>query len=214
MKTNKITTFGVDTIGECWKKSLQLVMDNGDEVYDDGNKLLEICNLAVTIKRPNVNDFIVDKYADKDRISLMIEKYHSCSIIQNYKISYGKLLYDYDNVNQIEWLIKRLHERPFTKSATIALHPPGMDNLSCLSLIDIKIRKNLLNMNCIYRSQNIFGSQPGNLIAMRTIFNELTETLSITPGVINLYALSGHIYEYDFQKVKSLFDTWDKDLLK
>lgn len=197
-------TFNVKSIGECWIKSMNTVLNEGNEVLDDDKKLIERCNICISISSLESIDEIIEKYADKERIALMIKKYNSCSILNQYKISYGKFLYDYDGINQIDWLKKKLKNRSFTKSATIALHPPGNDILSCLSMIDLKLRDHKLNMNCVYRSQNIFASQPGNLIVMKDILKDISEYLNVELGNIYLYIFSAHIYEENIEQAKSI----------
>ena len=76
--------------------------------------------------------------------------------------------------------------------------------LACLSLMDFKLRNNLLDMTAVYRSQNAFESFPGNLIALREIQKDLADELSVEVGTFELAVLSSHIYERDFDSVQSI----------
>jgi len=192
------------SLGEAWIRSLHAVLTYGTPVHDNADSLLEVCGLYVKIFSISDQDPIIRKYANPDRIELMKLKYRSCDIIANYKVSYGKLLYDWMGVNQIEWVVNRLRYKPETKSATIALHPPGQEYLSCLSLLDFKIRNNGLNMTAVYRSQNIYGSQPGNIIALRKIQDYVASKVGVRSGEFNLIALSAHIYEPDLEAARQL----------
>jgi thymidylate synthase len=61
-----------------------------------------------------------------------------------------------------------------------------------------------LNMTVVYRSQNVFASQPGNLIALRAIQEYIAKGLSVSLGVVELVVISAHIYERDFQSVTDI----------
>jgi thymidylate synthase len=185
------------SLGDAWIECMELILERGEKIADDNELLLEVRNLYVAIESVSEGDLTIRSNADSSRIDLMQRKYTSCDVVANYKISYGKLLYDYDGVNQLEWLIERLQRKRETKAATIALHPPGREDLSCLSLIDCKLREDVVEMTAVYRSQNIFGSQPGNVIALDGVHRRVAEELGVGKGVFNLVVLSAHIYERD-----------------
>lgn len=192
-------TFSVGTLGEAWLDSIELVMKDGEDILDDKRKLKEIRNLYITIKDIREDDIILQKHADKERIKLMKEKYATCGLVGDYKIDYGSYIYDNNGINQMEWLRGRIQNKPETKSATITLHRPGEDMLACLSLMDFKLRQEKLYMTVIYRSQNIFSSQPGNLIALRRMHEDLAAQLSVKIGDTELIVISAHIYEEDYE---------------
>lgn len=91
-------------------------------------------------------------------------------------------------------------------SATITLHKAGEDKLACLSMIDFKYRDKLLDMTVVYRSQNIFWSQPGNMLALYQIQNDVATELGYKIGKIDLVVLSAHIYERDFDQVRYILN--------
>ena len=89
--------------------------------------------------------------------------------------------------------------KPETKSASISLFKPG-EKPTCLSLLDFKYRNNKLDMNIVYRAQNVFFKQPGNLIALRGIQNKLAKELGFEVGNVNLLIISAHIYEVNYDE--------------
>jgi thymidylate synthase len=187
------------TLGEVWIKSMMEVIDSGSFISDDSEMLKEVCNLYGLIRTIDKNDDILQKYADQDRIALMQEKYTTCGLVGDYKIDYGSYIYNNNGVNQIDWVKNRITHKPETKSATIVLHKPGEEKLSCLSLLDFKLRKGKLNMTAFYRSQNTFASLPGNLLALKNIQQYVADSLSVEIGVVELVVASAHIYEKDIQ---------------
>ena len=193
-----------ESLGEAWLQCLELIVAEGEWIADDGERLMEINSFFASIGAINAGDEILARFADQDRIALMRRKYSFCGVLSQYKISYGKLLYDFNGVNQIEWVIDRLRRKRESKSATIALHAPGDAILSCLSLLDFKIRNEELQVTAVYRSQNAFASQPGNLIAIREIQSDVADSLCCIPGSVDLLVASVHIYERDLATVKNV----------
>ena len=53
-------------------------------------------------------------------------------------------------------------------------------------------------MTAVYRSQNVYASQPGNVCALRDLQAEIANSLSAGTGVLTLHVMSAHIYENDW----------------
>jgi thymidylate synthase len=202
--SKQINFIAADTLGEAWLQCLETVINQGNWVDDESERLLEVCPLYVQIKSVDRDDHLLERYADQNRINLMRRKYSFCGILPEYKISYGKLLYDNEGIDQIAWIIERLRSKRESKSATITLHRPGEKILSCLSTLDFKIRDEQLYVIAVYRSQNAFASQPGNLIAIRELQEKIASALLCGLGSIELFVASLHIYERDLTAAKAV----------
>lgn len=198
------------TEGRAWLAAMRAVMQRGKDILDEDVPLREVQNLYFTIEKIDEIDSILDKYANKERILLMKEKYATCGLVGDYKMDYGSRIYDNNGVNQIDWVIQRIKKKPETKSATITLHEPGESMLPCLSMLDFKYREGKLNMTVIYRSQNIFWSHPGNMLALHQIHQDVADALGYTLGKIELIVISAHIYASDFEQVDSILTDAEK----
>lgn len=193
-----------ETLGETWLEAMKIVMSKGENIRDEAVPLREIRNLYVSIPNISEDDSILKKFADYERIQLMKKKYATCGLVGDYKIDYGSYIYNNNGINQIEWIIDRLKKKEETKSATITLHKPGEKYLACLSMLDFKYRNGVLEMNAVYRSQNIYTSHPGNMLALRQIQKDVADALGWEAGKVNLIVFSAHIYEPDFEKVNDI----------
>lgn len=71
-------------------------------------------------------------------------------------------------------------------------------------MIDFKYRNGRLDMSVVYRSQNIYWSHPGNLLALRQIQTDVARALGYELGVVELAVISAHIYKDDFIKVAKI----------
>src|ERR1043166_6797239 len=82
------------SLGAAWTACMEKILKYGKMIQDENETIFEILDLYISIQSIDESDDIIFKYSNRDRINLMIEKYTSCNIVANYKISYGKLIYD------------------------------------------------------------------------------------------------------------------------
>ena len=190
-----------DRFSGAWLACLGWVLDRGRDIADDGVVLKESLNVTISARTCAADD-LETVGAGPDRLHLMIEKYESLAVLPMYEMSYGKLFRKHAGVDQIDWLVRRLKRRPEAKSATIGFHTPGDEVLSCISLVDCKLREGKLHLNAVFRSQNVFGSQPGNACALRRIQAGIANDIGVPPGVLTLHILSAHIYERDLDAAR------------
>lgn len=186
------------SLGDAWATILSWILENGSIVRDDDCRLLEVRNLSCAIEDIDEADPVIAAHASPLRVALMCEKYASTEIVPPYPISYGGRLYDANGVDQVALAVSRLRSKPETKSASLCLQLPGDDYIPCLIALDFKLRDERLDMSAIYRSQNVFASQPGNLIALRRLQRSVAAELETVAGRIALHAMSAHIYEVDW----------------
>ncbi|MEV6416782.1 thymidylate synthase [Kribbella sp. NPDC051718] len=192
-----------DRFADAWRMCVRHVMAEGHVVTDDGRPLKEVLNVSLSAWNCRPDEFVAAG-ADPDRITLMVEKYESLSVLPMYTVSYGKLFREHAGVDQLQWLVRRLKLRPEAKSATIGFHTPGDEVLSCISLVDCKLRDGRLHLTAVFRSQNIFASQPGNACALRRIQTLIADELGVLPGALTLHVMSAHIYEGDWDAAYSV----------
>ena len=113
--------------------------------------------------------------------------------------TYGARIFDHCGVDQFEWLVDRLNSKRETKSATFGLLSPGCKspNPPCLTTVDAKIRDDKLELQFFFRSQNVFGRQYANLLALAQLQSDIAARCSVEVGRMQGYIASAHIYEYD-----------------
>ncbi len=201
-----------NTLGECWIESVRTVMDDGNEYFDEDVKIREILGLNIEVSNPNMEDTIINKHGDHYVINKMLKKFSKGVVMEDRPFTYGECIYNKNGIDQFEWLVNRLNSKRETKSATIGLLTEGNNqaNLPCLTTIDAKVRNNKLVLQFFFRSQNIFGRQYANLLALAKLQSDLAEKCSVKVGMFKGYIASAHIYDYDFNQAKDLCS--DKDI--
>ena len=199
-------------LGPSWITCLRTVLVHGATIFDGPQELREIRNYQMTVDPITADDPVLLRFADPDRIGLMYRKYASLDVLPEYKISYGALLYDHQGVDQIAWVTRRLGEKRETKSATITLHTPGDSELSCLSMLDFKIRDEALHLTAVYRSQNVYASQPGNMLALHEVQRRVAADVRADVGELTLHAVSAHVYEADLDAADGIVRAYDAEV--
>jgi thymidylate synthase len=187
------------TIGECWLECIRRVLDFGKVHHDEDVEIREILGLSVEVLHPRCTDEVVDQHGDRSVVERTLAKFSKGVSMPERPFTYGSRIYDNSGADQFEWLVQRLHAKRETKSATICLLIPGCNssNLPCLTTIDAKIRNNALELQFFFRSQNIFGRQYANLLALAHLQADLAARCSVVTGAMRGYVASAHIYTFD-----------------
>lgn len=195
------------TIGEAWTKSISTVLHHGEIHFDEDVSMLEIRQgLAITVRCPDPEDTLIETWGDASVISRMLKKFSRGAKMSDRPFTYGQLIYDKNGIDQFEWLVNRIRSKPETKSATISLLSEGYNhiNLPCLVTLDAKLRNDSLDLHFMFRSQNIYGRQYANLLALVALQSNLARELSCAIGLMSGYISSPHIYDYDIKDAEKL----------
>jgi len=227
-KTNNI----FKTLGEAWVFGLRQVMEHGQDIQDiavvardislDADraacllaqyespsdetklhlKLKEILGHSIYIETVSIDDPVITEYADQQRIIYTRKRYGRDSGAGGY----GEFIFGEDG-ETLNSIIRKLTSNPQSKSATI--NAPNISSANCgkppcLSAVDFKIRNNELLMTAMYRSQNIFTKQPGNILALRDLQETVANRVGVAVGGIKLFAASAHIYEPDWKNAEAI----------
>lgn len=188
-----------DSCGIVWVNYMGGILQDGDEIRDGAETILEgpitILNF-LDFKDP---DPILERYAKLDLLDIYRQKIFSTQIVSPFKYSYGERLFSHNGINQIEWLKNLLLKKRESKSASISLLAPNerSDAVPCLVNLMCKIRKEKLLLTCIFRSQNAFKSY-ANYLALRELQEKIAKNLGVEPGPLISFINSPHIYENDY----------------
>lgn len=195
-----------ETIGETWLKCVAQVLQYGVPAHDEDVEIIELLGLSLNVAKPHWHDPIIEALGDPRVCARMLAKFSKGVSMPDRSFTYGERIYAMSGIDQFEWLIHRLRSKRETKSATIGLLVPGSDaaNPPCLTTLDAKIRKDQLELQFFFRSQNIFGRQYANLLALAKLQADLATRCEVTPGGLRGYVASAHIYAFDVPQAREL----------
>jgi thymidylate synthase (methanogen type) len=195
------------TPGEAWRKVAKFVMSNGEIVTDGKELLKEYLHLIVLVEKPLQNDKILKKFADKKMLEFMEKNFLETTPISEWGYSYGSRIFDFKGINQVEEIVKKLNEKPESKSALISLTDPTQDfkgHSPCVSVIDFKLRKDILITTAFLRSQDVGKKIYADIIAIGKISKLIADRLNVKSGPLILIIVSAHVYKRDFKKINKL----------
>ena len=185
-----------NNVGLTWIKYLACVLDHGCWYHDENVRILELEDIVLTIEHDDDNDEILQKYADSHIRKLYMQKMQTTEIVPELNMSYGKRIFEQQGVNQYEWCLNRLRNKPESKAATMALllpDDPG-PRIPCLDVIDFKLRNNALNTKVFFRSQNVMNAY-GNLCSLFWLTQRMANDLNVNCGQLTVFISNGHIFE-------------------
>lgn len=197
------------SIGEAWIESCRIIFAKGARMIDGNEKIREATHFFLEITNPSENDKVIEKHGDKEMINWMNSNFTEQKKVPELKNgwSYGKRLFDYSGKDQVAWIVKKLKEKPETKSATIPLIMHDDEGyIPCVSMLDFKIRNSRLMITAMCRSIDFGNKVYANMIALHKLQKSIAEQTGVKPGELIMYAVSAHIYEKDYEKIKNILE--------
>jgi len=204
MTPEEVTCIYHNSAGKAWIEAVSYILDNGRTVED----VVEVCGLLIVVNDGSKDDEIYKKYVDKKMVAWMTKQnFGSSTPIHDWGYSYGQRLKNFNGVNQLNEVYKKLSSNCYAKSATIAFEDPAVDfagHMPCINVIDFKIRNNKLNIYCFFRSQDIGKKMCADIKAISIIQDVAAKKLKVQAGTITNFIASAHIYNEDISHLNNV----------
>lgn len=209
-----VYTYRGKTVAEVFPKILHGVMRFGEEKeshHTDGTQR-ELLNVTavITDECPERIEFVDYFPFDKEHFDKYLPQIMTAKEMESLSYTYGIRLRDHGGVNQIESIIQKLKEEPFSRRAVGVLwnvetddqasHPP------CLNLIHATVKYEKLYLTAYLRSNDMYRAWPENALAFRTMQKEIADALDLEMGALTTVSGSAHIYEESYVRVKKIID--------
>jgi thymidylate synthase (methanogen type) len=124
------------------------------------------------------------------------------------KIPIGIL--DFPRINQIEYIIQKLKEKPYSRRAQAITWRPLIDpyhiDPPCLQRIFMRIKEEKLIMQTTWRSRDLFRAWEANVNGMIRIQKYVADQLEVEIGHYLDFSNSLHIYGNTIAEVKDMLD--------
>lgn len=121
--------------------------------------------------------------------------------------------------NQVRHVIRKLKEDPDTRQAVATLwdrkldNAPGKHDYPCTTALFFNIRRGRLNLHVTMRSNDVWLGLAYDAFMFTQLQLTVAHCLRVEPGEYRHHAVSLHLYERDFDKLKQLHATDDTPLL-
>jgi thymidylate synthase len=199
------------TISDAWRRGMNLIWRQGWDIKDErGIGIKELLAVQVVVEDP-YRDMIPSEYSwSQERLEEYALQLQSG---QNpgFEYTYGERLRSWSvpgqsaQVDQIDYVIKRLNASPSTRRATAVTWSPPVDTVRdevpCMIVDDFKLRDGRLFLTALFRSHDFAGAYPANLYGLARLLQMVSCQVGAKPGSITTISVSAHIYDHDWDWV-------------
>jgi thymidylate synthase len=74
----------------------------------------------------------------------------------------------------------------------------------CLDLVQALVQNNILHLTAYFRSNDMFGAWPQNVLALRKMQGLISQEVDTKLGNLTTISCSAHIYEQDFERAQNI----------
>ena len=198
------------TLGEAWIAIARAILSDGVLGNWDGAPIVEVFRATVEVHSPRVDDPIIAKHGDPERLAWMHANFNDHSRVAEMgdADSYATRLYDYAHTgrDQIRWVIDRLAANPWARDATVTTFQPLTDTgyIPCISLLDFWLLKGELQL-AIYAHAIDFGTKGyANLVELAALQARVAGDLGVEVGTLTMTVKSAHIYQTELDLMRRI----------
>src|SRR6202163_1693354 len=198
------------TLGEAWLAIAAEILTDGVVGSWEGLPISEVFRATLDVHSPRVDDPIITKHGDPERLAWMHENFtdHSRVAELGDADSYATRLYDYAHAghDQIRWVIDRLAANPWTRDATITTFQPLTDTsyIPCVSLLDFWLVTGKLQL-AVYAHAIDFGTKGyANLVELAALQIRVASDLGVGVGTLTMTVKSAHIYQSELGLMRGI----------
>jgi thymidylate synthase len=198
------------TLGEAWLAVATTIHEDGVVGSWEGLPIVEVFRVTLTIRSPQVDDPIIARHGDPERLAWMHANFTDPSRVAELgdADSYATRLYDYAHAgrDQVRWVIDRLAENAWARDATITTFEPLTDTsyIPCVSLLDFWLVRGELQL-AVYAHSIDFGTKGyANLVELAALQARVAGDLGAGVGTLTMTVKSAHIYETELDLMRRI----------
>jgi len=218
-----------DTLPEVWERSVVELWKQGIEIMTEYGQGSKDCTMIMVVRRPLSEPRIHRAGLTIGRLRDLIEYVDEVlEGVRDHLVLEGKIPYTYHErlfaypesgkvVDQVEYIVRKLKEAPYSRRAQAITWRPSRDTMSsdppCLQRIWCRIVDNKLVMHAHWRSRDAFKAAFMNMYALTELQRRIAQRLSaelgrrIEVGEYVDISDSYHIYEQDYKRVEAFLKT-------
>jgi thymidylate synthase len=203
------------TLGEAWLAIAASILSGGVAGSWEGLPIVEVFSATLEVKSPRVDDPIIAKHGDPERLAWMKANFTDRSRVAELgdADSYATRLYDYARTgrDQVRWVVDRLAAKPWARDATITTFQPLTDTgyIPCVSLLDFWLVNGELQL-AVYAHSIDFGTKGyANLVELAALQARVAGDLGAQVGTLTMTVKSAHIYQTELALMRKIIATRD-----
>ena len=177
-----------------------------DNPYHDSMLNINHKQFAEAVKRGafDIKDYPIKGEALFDYVTSLDDEHQIYLDDDGFIYTYSERLQNYQGRNQLKDIINRLKQDMGSNRAIAVTFNPFVDNeradIPCLQLIQALVRNDKLILCVYFRSNDLYGAFPSNMMFLTYLGMKIADELGVTFDYIDYHCSSLHIYETDYEQ--------------
>ena len=177
-----------------------------DNPYKDSMLNINYKQFAEAVKRGafDIKDYPLKSEALYDYVTSLDQLDKIVLDENSFIYTYSERLQNYQGRNQLIDIVERLKQDMGSNRAVAVTFNPFIDNeradIPCLQLIQALVRNNKLILSVYFRSNDLYGAFPSNMMFLTYLGMKIANELRVQFDYIDYHCSSLHIYETDYQQ--------------
>ena len=201
-----------NTVKEAWMRSLKLIGTYGNRKLSDyDEEQLELMDLSIVVRNEDLDhpSMVGELGITKEELDLYASTLLSKGKPDDLQYTYGDRFRNYDDVDQLQYLIDTLRNKLYSRRAVAVLWNPTIDyvdEVPCIDLYQAIVQDNKLYILAYLRANDVYNGFPRNIYGILKIQDVLCQELGLERGYVNTITGSAHVYERNFQDISTYVD--------
>lgn len=181
-----------------------------DNPYNDSMLNINHKQFAEAVKRGafDIKDYPIKGEALFDYITSLDDEHQIYLDDDGFIYTYSERLQNYQGRNQLIDIVNRLKQDKGSNRAVAVTFNPFTDNerddIPCLQLIQALVRNNKLILSVYFRSNDLYGAFPSNMMFLTYLGMKIANELDVKFDYIDYHCSSLHIYETDYEQASKV----------
>ena len=177
-----------------------------DNPYKDSMLNINHKQFAEAVKRGafDIKDYPIKGEALFDYVTSLDDEHQIYLDDDGFIYTYSERLQNYQGRNQLIDIVNRLQQDMGSNRAVAVTFNPFIDNerddIPCLQLIQALIRDDKLILSVYFRSNDLYGAFPSNMMFLTYLGMKIANELDVKFDYIDYHCSSLHIYETDYEQ--------------
>ncbi len=194
-----------------WTRIVRKIMQSGMLRVDERGIETRWCdNVMIHIMNPLENR-VTELYPFSEKV--LKEKYATQLLNPNrlnFDYTYGERLNAWGDgeINQIEYVVKKLKESPKSRRAIATTWDPRKDTIRdevpCLNHFVFMTREEVLDISVMIRSNDMFGAWLANVFALGELLVHVANRTNLEVGTVTTISVNAHVYNHDWEKAGTI----------
>jgi len=181
---------------EAWRNITQFFLSTNKDLIRDEKYVTYNGVIVSTIEKPTTivgkNHKFSQDYGDA-YVKQVVEGSEN-----DFIYTYHKRLFDYDSINQIEYIVDELNRDKKSRRAVAITWQPKIDekleDVPCLQFVKCLNQNGALDMTVMFRSHDMFLGFYMNVIGLSGLMQSIADKLNLNVGKLTVISLSAHVY--------------------